>query len=331
MNNSKNETNDYNRLKNAVSATDVTAVRRLLKGGVSVNSRSAAQDWNGTTILHVAVSSNNLEIVKLLLSAKADVQRANNQGRTALHLASRSGNAEITKQLIDAGSDVNATTNDCRTALHTATWRGNTEVVRHLVAAQADVNIHDGDSWTPLFWAAKLNYRQITQLLVEQGADLNHRIVNKQYTALHEALRNGHIGLSKYLIHEGADVNMEAKSEGILDLLLKSQHLDPLVFIDMMDFCILHGYKISRDVITRKVHSVKALQNCEQIQSWLQKTFETVPSLTNICRNLIRQQLSIRKKSRLQKSIENLPLPFLLKDFLAFKDEECESLLKLTF
>lgn len=121
------------------------------------------------------------------------------------------------------------------------------------------------------------------------------------------------------------------QSEGILDLLLKSQHLDPLVFIDMMDFCILHGYKISRDFMTRKVHSVKALQNCEQIQSWLQKTFETVPSLSNICRNLIRQQLSIRKKSRLQKSIENLPLPFLLKDFLAFKGEECESLLKLTF
>lgn len=28
---------------------------------------------------------------------------------------------------------------------------------------------------------------------------------------MHEALRNGHIGLSKYLIHEGADVNMKAK------------------------------------------------------------------------------------------------------------------------
>ena len=45
MNNFKNETNDYNRLKNAVSATDVTAIRRLIKGGVNVNSRSAAQDW----------------------------------------------------------------------------------------------------------------------------------------------------------------------------------------------------------------------------------------------------------------------------------------------
>uniref|UniRef100_K1R2E2 Putative glycerophosphodiester phosphodiesterase 5 n=1 Tax=Magallana gigas TaxID=29159 RepID=K1R2E2_MAGGI len=225
---------------------------------------SGLENENGTTILHVAVSSNNPEIVKLLLSAKADVQKANNQGRTPLHLASRSGNAEITKQLIDAGSDVNATT-------------------------------------------------------------------NKQYTALHEALRNGHIGLSKYLIHEGADVNMEAKSEGILDFLLKSQHLDPPVFTDMMDFCLLHGYKISRDLMTRKVQSVKALQNCEQIQRWLQKEYETVPLLSNICRNLIRQQLTIRKKSRLKKSIENLPLPFLLKDFLAFQDEECESLLKLTF
>lgn len=248
-----------------------------------------------------------------------------------MHLASRSGNAEITKQLIDAGSDVNATTNDCRTALHTATWRGNTEVVRHLVTAQADVNIHDGDSWTPLFWAAKLNYRQITQLLVEHGADLNHRIVNKQYTALHEALCNGHIGLSKYLIHEGADVNLKAKSEGVLDLLLKSQHLDPPVFTDMMDFCILHGYKLPRESMARRIQSVKALQNCEQIQCWLQKTFETIPSLSNICRNLIRQQLSQKKKSCLKKSIENLPLPLLLRDYLAFTDEECESLWKLPF
>lgn len=41
--------------------------------------------------------------------------------------------------------------------------------------------------------------------------ELGSYVFQKQYTALHEALRNGHIGLSKYLIHEGADVNMEAK------------------------------------------------------------------------------------------------------------------------
>ena len=35
--------------------------------------------------------------------------------------------------------------------------------------------------------------------------------IQKEYSALHEAIRNGHIGLSKYLIHEGADVNMKAK------------------------------------------------------------------------------------------------------------------------
>lgn len=41
--------------------------------------------------------------------------------------------------------------------------------------------------------------------------ELGFYVFQKQYTALHEASRNGHIGLSKYLIHEGADVNMEAK------------------------------------------------------------------------------------------------------------------------
>ncbi|XP_061183603.1 glycerophosphocholine phosphodiesterase GPCPD1-like [Saccostrea echinata] len=286
---------------------------------------------NGTTILHIAVANNNSDIVKLLLRAGADVKTANNQGRTPLHIASRSGNADITKQLIDAGSDVDATTKDCRTALHTATWRGHTDVVRLLVEANADVNIHDGDSWTPLFWAAKLNYRQITQLLVEHGANLNHRIVNKEYTALHEAVRNGHIGLSKYLIHEGADVNLKAKDEGILEFLLKTQHFDPKVFTDMMDFCILHDYKLCRESISKKVLSVKSLQECEEIHDWLQRVMQTVPSLSAICRNFLRQQLSSCMKTQIQKSIEKLPLPPLLKDYLAFKDEECESLLKISF
>lgn len=43
------------------------------------------------------------------------------------------------------------------------------------------------------------------------NTQLGSYVFQKQYTALHEALRNGHIGLSKYLIHEGADVNMKAK------------------------------------------------------------------------------------------------------------------------
>ena len=124
---------------------------------------------------------------------------------------------------------------------------------------------------------------------------------------------------------------LSLQTEGVLELLLKSQHLDPLVFMDMMDFCILHGYKISRDSITKKVLAVKALQNCEQIQSWLQGVLETVPTLSNICRNFIREQLSSSNNRLIQKNIAKLPLPPILKDFIAYQDEECESLLKLSF
>ena len=45
MNKFKPDVNDYNKLKNAVSTGDVIAVKRLLKGGVNVNSSSLSQDW----------------------------------------------------------------------------------------------------------------------------------------------------------------------------------------------------------------------------------------------------------------------------------------------
>lgn len=144
-----------------------------------------------------------------------------------------------------------------------------------------------------------------------------------------------------YLHHFHCTINMlfplcytfllSLQTEGVLELLLKSQHLEPLVFMDMMDFCILHGYKISRDSITKKVLAVKALQNCEQIHSWLQEVLETVPTLSNICRNFIREQLSSSNNHLIQKNIAKLPLPPILKDFIAYQDEECESLLKLSF
>ena len=55
MNKSKPDVNDYNKLKNAVSTGDVIAVKRLLKGGVNVNSCSLLQDWVRVFIMMIAL------------------------------------------------------------------------------------------------------------------------------------------------------------------------------------------------------------------------------------------------------------------------------------
>ena len=67
----------------------------------------------GSSILHEAVASGNLSIVKSLLQAKADVNAQTQDERTCLHVAARtgySGNTEVVKELLKSGADVNVQT-----------------------------------------------------------------------------------------------------------------------------------------------------------------------------------------------------------------------------
>ncbi len=52
-----------------------------------------------------AASDGNLEEVKELIVAGADVDARDNYGWTSLHIASRDGHLEVVKELIVAGAD----------------------------------------------------------------------------------------------------------------------------------------------------------------------------------------------------------------------------------
>jgi ankyrin repeat protein len=47
-----------------------------------------------------------VEVVKTLLAAKAEVNKANNDGETPLYWASRNGHVEVVKTLLAAEADV---------------------------------------------------------------------------------------------------------------------------------------------------------------------------------------------------------------------------------
>ena len=49
----------------------------------------------------------NLEIVRMLIEAGADINKLTNDGWTPLRFAATSGHPEATKILIDAGADLN--------------------------------------------------------------------------------------------------------------------------------------------------------------------------------------------------------------------------------
>ena len=67
-----------------------------------------------------AALEENVELIKLLLASKADVNLRSNDGMTALMFAASSGTPEVVRALIAGGADVNAQNNAGETALSLA-------------------------------------------------------------------------------------------------------------------------------------------------------------------------------------------------------------------
>ena len=97
-----------------------------------------AMDVDGTTPLHWAVYRNDVEAVKRLIKAGADVNASNDYGAMPLTEAAVAGNVEVIRRLLDAGADVNAANADGQTALMIIARSANVAAAKLLIARGAD-------------------------------------------------------------------------------------------------------------------------------------------------------------------------------------------------
>jgi ankyrin repeat protein len=89
-----------------------------------------------------AVEKNDVEWVRMLINAGADLNAKDNDGgMTALHWAAKRGKFDIVKALINAGADLNAQNGCGSTALHWAADYGKLDIVKALINAGANPNI----------------------------------------------------------------------------------------------------------------------------------------------------------------------------------------------
>ncbi|XP_040590958.1 E3 ubiquitin-protein ligase MIB2 isoform X6 [Mesocricetus auratus] len=217
----------------------------------------------GRTALQVAAYLGQVELVRLLLQARASVDLLDDEGNTALHYAALGNQPEATRVLLSAGCGVDARNGTRSTALHVAVQRGFLEVVKTLCERGCDVNLPDAHADTPLHSAisAGAGASSIVEVLTEvpgidvtatnsQGFTLLHhaslkghvlavrkilararQLVDAKkedgFTALHLAALNNHREVAQVLIREGrCDVNVRnRKLQSPLHLAVQQAHL----------------------------------------------------------------------------------------------------------
>ena len=73
------------------------------------------------TSLHLASITGDVEVIRALLSAGADVNTTNESGATPLHYAATFGKLDAIRELLAEGADVTLVANDGQTALDVLT------------------------------------------------------------------------------------------------------------------------------------------------------------------------------------------------------------------
>ncbi|KAJ6783465.1 hypothetical protein PWT90_08178 [Aphanocladium album] len=154
----------------AVAVGNIEIARVLLENNANPN-RSAF--WDAP--LHVAVRSENQEVVQLLLDAGAFTESVNCDGETPLIIAAMQGSVNIAKQLLDRGANPNSSKAKFNSPLLAACQGGHVEVAAMLLDRGASVDRADVNDLTPLFFAVQADNVYLAKLLLRRGASTNIR------------------------------------------------------------------------------------------------------------------------------------------------------------
>jgi ankyrin repeat protein len=127
----------------------------------------------GQEVPAVPQPGTRLDVARILVAAKADVNARNREGGTALMGAagSRGTDLELLKLLLRSGAKVNLRDRLDQTALMFASGAyGHPEAARLLLAAGADIRAEDWEGHTALWRATSSRRPEIVQILRRGGA-----------------------------------------------------------------------------------------------------------------------------------------------------------------
>jgi ankyrin repeat protein len=193
-----------------VAANDpdaAAAIRLLIEHGATV-APSHPKPLHDGTPLFFAVSSGNVEAVRLLLERGANPRAKMSVGgaftATPIEMAVVQGDVPMVRALADAGVDLNAFNDAGIPPITSAVLSNRVDSVRALLSLGADVNLTDELSLTPLMHAALVDFgdTEIVRLLLAAGAKTDQTSKDDR-TALDLARQHRHAAIVRLLEHQG--------------------------------------------------------------------------------------------------------------------------------
>ncbi|KAI1259166.1 hypothetical protein F5Y18DRAFT_443733 [Xylariaceae sp. FL1019] len=145
--------------------------RTLFMSWIQIINADTTFSWNfypeHATGLYYAATFGLTTIVKRLVRLETDLNAPGSRyGGTALHGAVYRMHIPVVKLLLDAGVDVNKADSLKVTPLHTAATLGNVELMKLLLEFSAKTDATDGMGESPVDWARKSGQFQMQDLLL---------------------------------------------------------------------------------------------------------------------------------------------------------------------
>lgn len=164
------------------------------------------KDSLGRTLLMDCAENGDLDNVKKLIAAGADIQLTNGHGESAFVLALKAGQIKTAEYLCEKGAKILNLSNSDLFDI----FDKNPESIKILKKSEFNLNNKDKYGYSPLIDAIYNNRNSIAELLIKNGVDCNCTIEddNKNvFSALELALLKKQSEIATLLITHGADIH----------------------------------------------------------------------------------------------------------------------------
>eukprot|EP00039_Didymoeca_costata_P015564 m.267605 g.267605 ORF g.267605 m.267605 type:complete len:580 (+) comp16250_c0_seq1:372-2111(+) len=242
-----------------IESGSLEAVKALLEANADPNLEafefSSKEKPLRRTPLMAAAAQGNVDIIRVLVKHGANVNLGKVEDKaTPVYIAAQTGMAHAISCLAELGADLNSYLSDRgATPSLVAANQGHTNVIQELVHLRADFNKPTWDhKLTPFFVACQQGHLDIVKILVENKNVLNIDI-NQTATAfinatpLYAALACNRYDVVRYLVKEGADMNIAAKDETILQKAVRIKD------VDLVKFLIKHGADVNQVIMEGEI------------------------------------------------------------------------------